>query len=133
MKRSSFISLFFLLGLASVSAQTSTTTVLPKTDSTKVIPAYNTLVTAKTISRKGLFTIHQTNDKYFFEIPDSILGRQLLFTTWLVKVPGGSPKFGGEVISNKVISFERDRNNKIALKIITILSESDSTNAISKA
>ncbi|MFL5739771.1 MAG: zinc-dependent metalloprotease [Flavisolibacter sp.] len=134
MKRSSFILLFFLLGTISVSAQTSRTTVPPKTDSTRAaIPAYNGIVTASTRTRKGLFTIHQNNDKYYFEIPDSLLGRQLLFTTWLVKVPGGSPKFGGEVIGNKVISFERDRSGKIDLKIITILSESDSTNAISKA
>jgi hypothetical protein len=134
MTRSSLSILFILFCTATVSAQTKTTLLQPKTDSVKTnVRPYNEIVTPKTVSKKGLFSIYQNNDKYYFEIPDSILGRELLFTTWLVQVPGGSPKFGGEVISNKVISFEKDRGNKIVLKIITILSESDSTNAISKA
>lgn len=134
MKRSSFIITFFLFVVASVQAQVKTTAVTPKTDSVKsAFRPYSEIVTAKTISKKGLFTIHQNNDKYYFEIPDSILGRELLFTTWLVKVPGGSPKFGGEVISNKVIVFEKDRSNKIVLKIVTSVSEADSINVISKA
>ena len=95
--------------------------------------AYGTIVTAKTISKKGLFNIHQTGDKYYFEIPDSILGRELLLTTWLVKVPGGSPKFGGEILNTQTILFEKDRGNKIALKGIRVLSQSDTSNVISKA
>jgi hypothetical protein len=105
-----------------------------KSDSTKS-PAtgYSAIVTAKTVSKKGLFTIHQNGDKYYFEIPDSILGRELLLTTWLVKVPGGSPKFGGEIMNNQTILFEKDRVNKIALKGIRILRQSDTSNVISKA
>ena len=126
--------LILLVGLTG-SAMAQSKTVMPvKKDSAKATASpYNNLVTAKTISKKGLFGIHQTGDKYYFEIPDSILGRELLLTTWLVKVPGGSPKFGGEVMSTKTISFDKDRGNKIALKIITNISQSDSTNVISKA
>ncbi|MBV4359258.1 zinc-dependent metalloprotease [Pinibacter aurantiacus] len=94
--------------------------------------SYNQIVKPGTLSKKGLFSIYKTDDKYFFEIPDSLLGRQLLLTTWLVKVPGGSPKFGGEVMNTRVITFEKERG-KIALKVVTILQETDSTNAISKA
>jgi hypothetical protein len=94
---------------------------------------YSEVVTANAISKKGLFTIHQSGDKYYFEIPDSILGRELLLTTWLVKVPGGSPKFGGEILNTQTIMFEKDRANKIALKGIRILSQSDTSNVISKA
>ena len=134
MTRSSLSILFFLFCVASASAQTKETSFHSKTDSAKsALRPYSEIVTPKTISKKGLFSIHQNNDKYYFEIPDSILGRELLFTTWLVKVPGGSPKFGGEVINNKVIVFEKDRNDKIALKIVTILSEADSTNVIAQA
>ena len=65
-----------------------------KSDSAKTtVTPYNSIITAKTISKKGLFGIHQTGDKYFFEIPDSIMGRELLLTTWLVKVPGGSGRW----------------------------------------
>src|SRR6188474_3048997 len=130
MKRISFF--IIMIGLSGVAmAQTKAPV---KTDSAKSsVSSYNNIVTAKTISKKGLFTIHQNGDKYFFEIPDSILGRELLLTTWLVKVPGGSPKFGGEIMNTRTIMFEKDRANKIALKGISIMSQSDTSNVISKA
>ena len=134
MTRFSLIISLFLFAIGSAEAQTKAKAIPVNFDSARIgSPSYNEIVTPKTVSKKGLFLIHQTGDKYFFEIPDSILGRELLFTTWLVKVPGGSPKFGGEVISNKVIVFEKDRSNKIALKIVTILSEADSLNVIAQA
>ena len=74
----------------------------PKADSVKsTTKTISDFVAAKAISKKGMFSIHQVGDKYYFEIPDSLLGRELLLTTWLVKVPGGSPKFGGEIITKK--------------------------------
>src|SRR5215207_11478987 len=100
-----------------------------KSDSAKTtVTPYNSIITAKTISKKGLFGIHQTGDKYFFEIPDSILGRELLLTTWLVKVPGGSPKFGGEVLNNMTIVFDKERNNKIGMTKVTTITQSDTAN-----
>src|SRR5215204_4450057 len=128
-----FILTIILTGLTGLSmAQPKVTPV--KSDSAKTtVSPYNSIITAKTISKKGLFGIHQTGDKYFFEIPDSIMGRELLLTTWLVKVPGGSPKFGGEVLNTKTISFVKERDNKIALNIVTTISQSDTSNVISKA
>jgi hypothetical protein len=106
----------------------------PKADSVKpAVRPYNEIVTAKTVTKKGLFFIHQSGDKYYFEIPDSLLGRELLLTTWLVKVPGGSPKYGGEIMNNKTISFENGPGNKIALKIVATINQSDTVNVISTA
>ena len=125
-------SIIFLIGLAGSAMAQSKAPV--QTDSAKsTVKPYSTIVTSKTMSKKGMFSIHQTNDKYYFEIPDSILGRELLLTTWLVKVPGGSPKFGGEILNTQTIMFEKDRADKIALKGIRILSQSDTSNVISKA
>src|SRR5687767_10574449 len=36
---------------------------------------YYNLLRNKAVSRKGLFSIHKVEDKYYFEIPDSLLGR----------------------------------------------------------
>src|SRR6476659_2303917 len=89
----------------------------PRADSVKgITKTISDVVTKKAISKKGMFSIHQVGENYYFEIPDSLLGRELLVTTWLVKVPGGSPKFGGEILNNLTIMFEKDRANKIALK-----------------
>ena len=130
------ITFFILLMMAAASlmAQEKTPVQTVKPDSTKTInKGYRSIVTEKTISKKGLFTIHQTGDNYFFEIPDSLLGRELLLTTWLVKVPGGSPKFGGEIMNTKTIVFDKYRDNKIGLSVVTTISQSDTANVISKA
>ena len=106
----------------------------PKADSVRIAnKSISDFVTPKAISKKGLFSIHQVGDKYYFEIPDSLLGREMLLTTWLVKVPGGSPKFGGEVMNNRTISFTRWKGNKIALNVTANIYQADTTNVISIA
>ena len=91
------------------------------------------IVTKKAISKKGMFSIHQVGENYYFEIPDSLLGRELLVTTWLVKVPGGSPKFGGEIMNTRTISFTKWNGNKLALNVTANIYQADTTNVISKA
>src|SRR5436190_4504255 len=107
----------------------------PKADSVKSTPkTISDFVTAKAISKKGMFSIHQVGEKYYFEIPDSLLGRELLLTTWLVKVPGGSPKFGGEIMYNRTVSFTKwNCGSKIALNVTATINQVDTTNVISTA
>ena len=132
--RLSFLIILVTALSVSVTAQQDPQVTSAKTDITKsTVRPYNEVITGKTITKKGLFTIHQNNDKYYFEIPDSLLGRELLLTTWLVKVPGGSPKFGGEIMNNMTIMFDKERNNKIGISRITTITQSDTANVISKA
>jgi len=121
--------------LNAASAQDKKPVEKPKTDSLKsTTKTIGDFVTAKAISKKGMFSIHQVGEKYYFEIPDSLLGRELLLTTWLVKVPGGSPKFGGEVMNNRTISFTKwNGGTKIALNVTATINQVDTTNVISTA
>jgi hypothetical protein len=125
----------FLGFLNAASAQEKKPVEKPKVDSVKSVAKKITdFVTAKAISKKGMFSIHQAGDKYYFEIPDSLLGRELLLTTWLVKVPGGSPKFGGEVMNTRTISFTKwNGGSKIALNVTATINQVDTTNVISTA
>ena len=34
---------------------------------------YKEVITDKAITKKGLFTVHKVEDKYYFEIPDTLL------------------------------------------------------------
>ena len=97
------------------------------------VKPYKDFITASTISKPGMFTIHKTEDKYFFEIPDSLLQRDLLLTNWLVKVPGGSPKYGGELLATQMISFEKGLQNKIFMRLVDVFNNADSSEVISKA
>ncbi|HKH60239.1 MAG TPA: zinc-dependent metalloprotease [Flavitalea sp.] len=129
-----FLIILLTVLTGSAIAQTKAPAPQQKTDTAKnTVRPYSEIVTNTTISKKGLFTIHQNNDKYYFEIPDSLLGRELLLTTWLVKVPGGSPKFGGEIMNNMTIVFDKERNNKIGMTKVTTITQSDTANVISKA
>ena len=130
-----FLIILFLGFLNAASAQDKKPVEKPKTDSVKsTTKKIGDFVTANAISKKGMFSIHQVGEKYYFEIPDSLLGRELLLTTWLVKVPGGSPKFGGEIMNNRTISFTKwNGGNKIALNVTATINQVDTTNVISTA
>ncbi len=94
---------------------------------------YKEVITDKAISKKGLFTIHKVDDKFYFEIPDSILHREILAVTRYAKVPGGGRTYGGEIANQQAIEFEKGPSNNIFLKVITLISYADSTNVISNA
>ena len=108
-------------------------TTADSTEKKEVKPSSMAATLKSAVCKKGLFNIYISGNKYYFEIPDSILKRELLLTNWLVKVPGGSPKYGGEQMDTKTICFEKGLGGKIILRIVSNILQSDSTNAISKA
>ncbi|WP_140939297.1 zinc-dependent metalloprotease [Sphingobacterium lumbrici] len=94
--------------------QSSTTT-----DTLKKVDPLKAIITDKTETKEGLFTVHKTGERYYFEIPDSLLNRTLLLTNFLVKVPSGSPKYGGEQMDQKMILFDKGIGKKINLRIVS--------------
>jgi hypothetical protein len=94
---------------------------------------YKEIITDKAISKKGLFTVHKVDEKYYFEIPDSILGREILAVTRFTKVPGGGGKYGGEEVNEQSLRFEKGPSHNIFVRVVTLISTADSTTAISKA
>ena len=84
---------------------------------------YKDVITDKAQTRKGLFWVHKLEDKWFFEIGDSLLGRDILVVNRIVKAPidtrSGFFGFAGDEINENVIRFERGPNNKIFLRNIS--------------
>lgn len=83
----------------------------------------------------GLFTIHFQEDKYFFEIPDSILNRDILVVNRISKsgadLRTGMAGYGGDQINENVIRFEKGPKDNIFLKNISFSERSrDSTQAM---
>lgn len=81
---------------------------------------YAEVITEKAKTDKGLFLTHKVEDKYYFEIPDSLLGRDILVVNRISKAPAG-PRAGflgyaGDQIGENVITFEKGPNNKIFLR-----------------
>ena len=82
---------------------------------------YKDVITDKAVSRKGLFTVHKVDDKWFFEIGDSLLGRDILVVNRISKAPidtrAGFTGFAGDEINENVIRFEKGPNNKVFLTL----------------
>ncbi|NAS13117.1 zinc-dependent metalloprotease [Poritiphilus flavus] len=99
---------------------------------TKVKP-YDKIIGKEAVSSSGLFDVHQVGDKYYFEIPDSILNREILVVTRFIKTPAGAGNYGGEEIGDKTIVLEKGPQNKIFLRISTLVSAADENDAIAQA
>lgn len=81
---------------------------------------YSEIITSKAKTDKGLFTTHKVEDKYYFEIPDSLLGREILVVNRISKAPAGARAgflgYAGDQVGENVITFEKGPNNKIFLR-----------------
>jgi len=94
---------------------------------------YKDVITDKAISRKGLFTVHKIEDKWYFEIPDSILGRDILVSTRYGKTASGG-NYGGEQVNLQTINWVKGPSHTLFLKVLTIVNvATDSTQPIAQA
>lgn len=80
---------------------------------------YKDVITEKAKTDAGLFTVHQIEDKWFFEIPDSLLNRDLLVVSRISRsaagLSNGFSGYAGDIINNNVIRFTKGPNNKLFL------------------
>ncbi len=89
---------------------------------------------SKVRTQKGLIVIHWQDDKYYFEIPNSLLGKDLLTVTRYVRMAAGAPIYGGEQTNQNVLRFERGPENKIFIRtVLNVISSPDSTKPIYQA
>jgi len=85
------------------------------------IKPYNEVISENAISDDGLFTIHQVDEKYFYEIPFDLLGKDMLLVSRISKVApgfGGGFTSAGSKVNEQVIRWSRAKN-QILLKSIS--------------
>src|SRR5581483_6516548 len=70
---------------------------------------------------------------WYFEIPDSLMRREMIVTTRYTKTAGGGGVYAGEMVNNQTILWEKGPNNNVFLRVVTTISMADSTNEIYKA
>ena len=132
-----FLLVFILLVQISVTGQIfqkKDKKIEPKKEEVRKPKAYKDIITKSAKTSKGLFTVHQVNNKWYFEISDSLLGREIMSVTRFAKTAAACGKYGGEEINSQVISWEKGPNNLLFLKNITYVTfASDSTSPIAKA
>ena len=108
-----------------------------KKDSTQVkstIGSYDKIATKQAISKNGLFKVLYNDNKWYFEIPDSLLNRYILTVTRYVSTPQGLGNFGGEEVNEQTVYFEKGFGNKLSLRVaIYKQAAMDETSSIYKA
>lgn len=92
-----------------------------KTDSIPGAPKpYKEVITAKAKTSAGMINIHQIGLKYYFEIPDTLLGREMLVVNRISKSASGTrPQmmgYAGDEIAENVVSFEKGPNDRMLLR-----------------
>nr|WP_256260039.1 zinc-dependent metalloprotease [Winogradskyella luteola] len=78
---------------------------------------YNKVITKDAKSDEGLFTVHSLDDKFYYEIPDSLFNREMLMVTRISKTASGLG-FGGGKQNEQVLRWEK-KGKKVVLRVVS--------------
>ncbi len=74
------------------------------------------MITKDAKSKKGIFSVHQVKDKYYYEIPNAEFGKEFLLNTRIAKTTIGVG-YGGQQLSTRVVYWEL-KGNKVNLRSV---------------
>src|ERR1700733_9676860 len=89
-----------------------------KKDTANKLKPYGTVITSKAITQSGLFKVHQIGERWFFEIGDSVLEKDMLIVNRVVKAAVNGKTLGGDEIAQNVIRLSRGGNNKLYIRLV---------------
>ena len=85
-------------------------------DKPKIKP-FKDVIKASFTHDEGVFTVHRDGQKVFFEIPDSLLGREFLLVSRIAKT-ADNLGYGGEQSNKLVLRWER-QDDRILLRVVS--------------
>jgi hypothetical protein len=77
---------------------------------------YDKVITKDAKSKKGVFTVHEIKEKYYYEIPKRALDKVFLWNTQIAKTVEGAG-YGGQELSARVVRWELN-GNRVHLRYI---------------
>lgn len=109
-----------------------TTSKPPVVPPATAIKPYKDVITPGTKTSKGFITVHQKDDKYYFEVPNNMLGRDILIVSRVSKASAemrnGNSGYAGDQIGETVFRFEKAPGKKLFLRRLFYMEyEKDST------
>jgi len=99
------------------------------------IKPYDKVITKEAVTDSGLFKVHKIKDAYFYEIPNKLLKKDMLWVSRIAQIPnnlGGGYVNAGSKTNEQVVNWERFQD-KILIKVKSYESVADSTKAISNS
>ena len=85
---------------------------------------YAEVITDKAKTQNGLFKVHQIDEKVFWEIPTSQLGKELLWVTTLSQTQEGYQDGGGREVQDRVVRFEK-RGDRLLMRAVSYQARPD--------
>ncbi|WP_221394844.1 zinc-dependent metalloprotease [Dyadobacter sp. NIV53] len=105
-----------------------------KDDKKKGPKSFKDLIDKSAISQKGMISVHKVDEKWYFEIPDSLLNNDIMAVTRYSKTAAGGGIFGGEEVNRQMIRWEKGIDDNLLLRSVTVVVASpDSTKPIFQA
>ena len=95
------------------------------------IQPYDEVITDEAETDEGVFTVHQLDDKVFYEIPEAELGKEFLWVSQIARTTQGVG-YGGQALGNRVVKWER-HGDKVLLKSVSYAIVADGDQPIARA
>jgi hypothetical protein len=92
---------------------------------------YDRVITKEAKTTKGLFTVHQVKERYYYEIPKSELGKDFLWNSQIAKTAVGVG-YGGGQLADRVVRWEQ-RGNRVLLEEVNFSVVADPQEPIAMA
>ena len=82
---------------------------------------YAQVITDKAVTDVGMLTVHKVEERWFLEVPDSLVGRDQLLVTRLAGVPAGVGGFlsAGTSVNERLVRFERTGDRLLLRSLAT--------------
>ena len=109
--------LFCLLLSLNLTAQKSDNKDKEDSKKPKKEKTFEEIITKEAITNNGLFDIHKVKEKYYYEINDTLFGREMLMVTRIAKTASGLG-FGGGKQNTQVLRWQK-KDNKILLRVVS--------------
>ncbi len=95
---------------------------------------YAQVITPRAHTEHAGITVHRVDDRYFFEVPDSMMSRDFLMVTRVAGVPAGSAGFqsAGSSLNERMIRWQRV-NDRVLLRSISTESVADDSLPIARS
>ncbi len=98
------------------SASAATEAAAESKDETKM-KKYAEVIKESMTTDEGVFAVHRDTEKIFFEIPDSLLGREMLLVTRMARTHAGMG-YGGQKANTQVLRWQRQADD-VLLRVVS--------------
>jgi len=95
---------------------------------------YAQVITNRAVTDAGGITVHRVEDRWFFEVPDSLAMRDFLFVTRVAGVPANFGGFtsAGTSLEDRLVRFERSQD-RVVLRSLEVGAYADDSLPIARS